>query len=86
MCARASRSVKIRAAVLDGRDVVLRECEKKPAQPRRRYPGVSTAAECGSRAPGGLLTRVLQVLVNNAGITRDTLTMRMKPEQWQQVG
>ena len=25
------------------------------------------------------------VLVNNAGITRDTLVMRMKPEQWQDV-
>lgn len=27
----------------------------------------------------------LDVLVNNAGITRDTLIMRMKPEQWQEV-
>jgi 3-oxoacyl-[acyl-carrier protein] reductase len=27
----------------------------------------------------------LDVLVNNAGITRDTLTMRMKDEEWQQV-
>jgi 3-oxoacyl-[acyl-carrier protein] reductase len=27
----------------------------------------------------------LDVLVNNAGITRDTLTMRMKGEDWQQV-
>ncbi|CAM9310358.1 unnamed protein product [Discosporangium mesarthrocarpum] len=27
----------------------------------------------------------IEVLVNNAGITRDTLVMRMKPEQWQQV-
>lgn len=27
----------------------------------------------------------LDVLVNNAGITRDTLMMRMKPEQWQDV-
>ncbi|CAM9913107.1 unnamed protein product [Ascophyllum nodosum] len=27
----------------------------------------------------------IEVLVNNAGITRDTLTMRMKPDQWQQV-
>ena len=25
------------------------------------------------------------MLVNNAGITRDTLMMRMKPEQWQEV-
>jgi NAD(P)-dependent dehydrogenase (short-subunit alcohol dehydrogenase family) len=25
------------------------------------------------------------VLINNAGITRDTLVMRMKPEQWQDV-
>lgn len=25
------------------------------------------------------------VLINNAGITRDTLVMRMKPEQWQSV-
>ena len=27
----------------------------------------------------------VDVLVNNAGITRDTLVMRMKPEQWQEV-
>lgn len=27
----------------------------------------------------------IDVLVNNAGITRDTLMMRMKPEQWQDV-
>lgn len=27
----------------------------------------------------------IDVLVNNAGITRDTLVMRMKPEQWQAV-
>ena len=27
----------------------------------------------------------VDVLVNNAGITRDTLMMRMKPEQWQDV-
>lgn len=27
----------------------------------------------------------VDVLINNAGITRDTLVMRMKPEQWQSV-
>ncbi len=27
----------------------------------------------------------MDVLVNNAGITRDGLVLRMKPEQWQQV-
>jgi len=27
----------------------------------------------------------VDVLVNNAGITRDSLMMRMKPEQWQDV-
>ena len=27
----------------------------------------------------------VDVLVNNAGITRDTLVMRMKPQQWQDV-
>ncbi|CAM9331163.1 unnamed protein product [Ectocarpus sp. 12 AP-2014] len=27
----------------------------------------------------------IEVVVNNAGITRDTLTMRMKPDQWQSV-
>ena len=27
----------------------------------------------------------VDVLVNNAGITKDTLVMRMKPEQWQAV-
>mmetsp|Transcript_9935 Transcript_9935/g.20538 ORF Transcript_9935/g.20538 Transcript_9935/m.20538 type:complete len:197 (+) Transcript_9935:650-1240(+) len=27
----------------------------------------------------------IDVLINNAGITKDTLVMRMKPEQWQSV-
>ena len=27
----------------------------------------------------------IDVLVNNAGITRDTLIARMKPQQWQDV-
>ena len=27
----------------------------------------------------------VDVLVNNAGITRDTLILRMKPDQWQSV-
>lgn len=27
----------------------------------------------------------VDIMVNNAGITRDTLIMRMKPEQWQEV-
>jgi 3-oxoacyl-[acyl-carrier protein] reductase len=27
----------------------------------------------------------VDVLINNAGITRDTLVMRMKPQQWQDV-
>lgn len=27
----------------------------------------------------------VDVLINNAGITRDGLVMRMKPEQWQSV-
>lgn len=27
----------------------------------------------------------IQVVVNNAGITRDTLAMRMKQDQWQSV-
>ena len=27
----------------------------------------------------------IDVLVNNAGITRDTLIARMKPDQWQSV-
>lgn len=27
----------------------------------------------------------IDVLINNAGITRDTLVMRMKPKQWQDV-
>jgi 3-oxoacyl-[acyl-carrier protein] reductase len=27
----------------------------------------------------------IEILVNNAGITRDTLALRMKPQQWQDV-
>lgn len=30
-------------------------------------------------------TQPIQVVVNNAGITRDTLAMRMKPDMWQSV-
>ncbi|HEY6551888.1 MAG TPA: 3-oxoacyl-[acyl-carrier-protein] reductase [Vicinamibacteria bacterium] len=38
-------------------------------------------------AMGGLLARHgrLDVLVNNAGITRDNLVLRMKPEEWGEV-
>jgi len=40
--------------------------------------GLVPAAEEALGAP-------VSILVNNAGITRDTLAMRMKPEQWQDV-
>ncbi len=49
-------------------------------------------ANCGKPAEVEALVKAatdqfggLDVLVNNAGITRDTLMMRMKPEQWQEV-
>ena len=42
--------------------------------------GADALAEAATSA----LTRV-DILVNNAGLTRDNLSMRMKPEEWQEV-
>ena len=57
--------------------------------------GVRTAGVCASVASeasaGRLIDRALEVfggvhiLVNNAGITRDNLLLRMKPEDWDEV-
>jgi len=53
---------------------------------------IVVAANCGKKEEiDSMFTAVMDtwgtvdVLVNNAGITRDTLMMRMKPEQWQDV-
>ena len=43
-------------------------------------PGIETAIEAIIKSEGGL-----HVLVNNAGITRDGLSMRMKDEDWDAV-
>ncbi|WP_457330878.1 3-oxoacyl-ACP reductase FabG [Rhizobacter sp. P5_C2] len=43
-------------------------------------PGIETAIDAIVKEHGGL-----QILVNNAGITRDTLSMRMKDDDWDAV-
>jgi 3-oxoacyl-[acyl-carrier protein] reductase len=43
-------------------------------------PGIETAVDAILKEHGGL-----QILVNNAGITRDTLSMRMKDDDWDAV-
>ena len=46
-----------------------------------------TDAAASEAAVAGIVERhgAIDVLINNAGITRDTLVMRMKDEQWQEV-
>lgn len=44
-----------------------------------------TVVRLSVTVPDAPFARDMQVLVNNAGITRDTLVMRMKPDQWQSV-
>jgi 3-oxoacyl-[acyl-carrier protein] reductase len=43
-------------------------------------PGIETAIDAIVKEHGGL-----QILINNAGITRDTLSMRMKDDDWDAV-
>jgi len=55
--------------------------------------GVAVQADMGTEegvkalftATAAAFDEPVGVLVNNAGITRDTLVMRMKPKQWQEV-
>ena len=48
-------------------------------------PALRMAATCRLFDEAMAKWQTVDVLVNNAGITRDTLMMRMKPEQWQAV-
>ncbi|MCJ2542274.1 3-oxoacyl-[acyl-carrier-protein] reductase [Thermostichus vulcanus] len=55
-------------------------------------PGIALSADVSqAESVEGLFAQVMErwgrvdVLVNNAGITRDTLLLRMKPEDWQAV-
>jgi 3-oxoacyl-[acyl-carrier protein] reductase len=65
---------------------VVREIEEKGGRARSVQANVAVAAEAQRlvqetvEALGGV-----HILVNNAGITRDTLVLRMKEEDWQSV-
>ncbi|MEX0759030.1 MAG: 3-oxoacyl-[acyl-carrier-protein] reductase [Tistlia sp.] len=61
------------AATLDGRTAVL-PCSLADAEATAALPGQVEEA-FGS----------LDILINNAGLTRDTLALRMKDEQWDEV-
>jgi 3-oxoacyl-[acyl-carrier protein] reductase len=69
----AAEEVAHRIAGLGGEAIVVQANCGKPAE-------VEALVKAATDQFGAL-----DVLVNNAGITRDTLMMRMKPEQWQEV-
>lgn len=67
-------------------DAVVAEIEKKGGEALALQADVSNADQVDAIVKATLdkFGRI-DVLVNNAGITRDTLLLRMKPEDWQAV-
>jgi len=65
---------------------VAREVEAAGGQAQTFKANVSVESECVQLVKDvSSELGAIEVLVNNAGITRDTLALRMKGEQWQEV-
>jgi 3-oxoacyl-[acyl-carrier protein] reductase len=71
------------------REATERACAELGANGRRVVPLVADLGD-GEQLEAGIESAVrelggVHVLVNNAGITRDNLLMRMRPEEWDEV-
>lgn len=69
-----------------GADAISAALKEQDIEGRGAVLDVTDAAACAAlMAQIGKLDGTISVLVNNAGITRDTLAMRMKPADWSAV-
>jgi 3-oxoacyl-[acyl-carrier protein] reductase len=76
VCARTTQAAEDTAAEIEALGVRALACTADVADAAQAAAAVETTiAELGS----------LDILINNAGITRDTLLMRMKEEDWEAV-